>query len=312
MKSKIISFIKISVPWIITGLIFFYLFSKINIPELKEQLLSAHVAYLSTACILALSSLFLLNALIFYIVSDGLKLNLTYKECLYIKLGSFSLKAVLPLKIGEVSSVLYLKKKHAVSLPIGGLSVFLDQFYSLLFIIILGFAGYLGMADPETRFFLILIAAISLLIMLLFRNIPVSVLRFLSKYSSKLRLVLHNFSAVLNSFKLWHYIAIFFLSLLNEFAKIFIFWLLLASLSLDVPLMLIVFVVPLSIIITFLPITPMGLGTREAAIVYYLSNYISPEQALNAALLFSFFRWIIPTGIGLFFTRSFIKEIQNN
>ncbi len=307
MKSNII---KISVPWIITALIFFYLFSSIDIPELIEQVLSARIIYLSFACIIALSSLYFLSAFMFYVVANGLELNLTYRECLYIKLGSFSIKAVLPLKMGEVSSILYLKKKHAVSLPIGGLSIFLDQFYSLFFILILGFTGYLGMADPETRFFLIVISGISLLLLLLFRNIPASILRFLSKYSSRLRVVLDNFSTVLTSFKLRHYTSVFFLSLLNEFSKIFIFWLLLKSFSLDVPLTLIVFVVPLSIVITFLPITPMGLGTREAAIVYYLSNYMSAEQALNTALLFSFFRWIVPTGIGLFFTRSFIKEIQ--
>jgi len=58
-----------------------------------------------------------------------------------------------------------------------------------------------------------------------------------------------------------------------------------------------------------LPITVLGLGVREAAVLVLFSKYAPPEKLVAAGVLFSLVEYVYPNMIGLFFTKKFLVKM---
>ena len=59
-------------------------------------------------------------------------------------------------------------------------------------------------------------------------------------------------------------------------------------------------VLPIATLASALPITPMGLGTRDGAFLFFLSDFIMPEKILAASLLYILLSQVALGIIGLF------------
>jgi uncharacterized membrane protein YbhN (UPF0104 family) len=65
-------------------------------------------------------------------------------------------------------------------------------------------------------------------------------------------------------------------------------------------------------VVNNLPITAMGLGTREALVIFFFSQYGSTESLLSTGVLVSLIEHVLPVTIGLFFIRPFIEYFKEN
>jgi len=82
------------------------------------------------------------------------------------------------------------------------------------------------------------------------------------------------------------------LTLVGQVAFIITNYLLARSLSIDIPLGFFFFFVPILLVIGVAP-SVNGIGVREAAFMFYLTEFTSPEKALALSLLSTFFMIII-------------------
>jgi uncharacterized membrane protein YbhN (UPF0104 family) len=91
--------------------------------------------------------------------------------------------------------------------------------------------------------------------------------------------------------------------------QVAVFGVLLAALGASVPLFAILFYFPLCLVLAKLPVTWMGFGTRDAAVVALFAGLADPGTLAAAALVFGVFDQIVPGLFGLAFTPRFARRI---
>jgi len=76
-------------------------------------------------------------------------------------------------------------------------------------------------------------------------------------------------------------------SILNMGLSLLAFYWLMLAVHAQVPFMAVLAFMPLSIFIGLIPLTLAGMGTRDAALIHFLTPYALPSQSLSAGLLFA-------------------------
>ena len=84
-------------------------------------------------------------------------------------------------------------------------------------------------------------------------------------------------------------------------------YLLLKAVGVGVSLPALLIAVPIIMIISNLPITVLGLGTREAAFIFLFSSYGTPAALLSGSILVSLIEYLLPVLFGLFFISAFYE-----
>jgi len=97
-----------------------------------------------------------------------------------------------------------------------------------------------------------------------------------------------------------------------EFIKLFNCYLIMRAFNIDVSLIVVITLGAMVMLASELPISFLGLGTREAAVILLFAKYAPPETLLAAGLLFSFIEYILPNLVCLPFTKGFLDRMLNH
>ena len=101
---------------------------------------------------------------------------------------------------------------------------------------------------------------------------------------------------------------IFLFSFSFEGAKILNLFILFTAFGIQLPVDELLLLAPCSIFIASLPITVLGLATRESAVVALFALYGSSERLLAIGLSTSFVEGVVPLIVGLFLMKSFFNR----
>ncbi len=91
------------------------------------------------------------------------------------------------------------------------------------------------------------------------------------------------------------------------FLHLFQIWLFVLALNAWTPFLVNLALAPLAILAGLLPLTFAGIGTRDAAIVFFYSNYLDPPTAAALGLLYTS-RYFIPAVAGLPFMERYVSN----
>jgi uncharacterized membrane protein YbhN (UPF0104 family) len=94
-----------------------------------------------------------------------------------------------------------------------------------------------------------------------------------------------------------------------EGLKLLIILVILKSFGINIPVDALLFLGSTTIIAAYLPITYLGLGVRETAVLFLFSNYATPDKLLAGSLLITFVDSILPVLLGLFFVKPFLDNL---
>jgi glycosyltransferase 2 family protein len=94
-----------------------------------------------------------------------------------------------------------------------------------------------------------------------------------------------------------------------QYLKVGVFFFLVKSLELSIPVFSMIIFVPMLLILSNVPLTVAGLGLRESLVLLFFSSYGGKECILVLGMLFSFSEFIVPALFGLVFVKSFLKKI---
>lgn len=111
------------------------------------------------------------------------------------------------------------------------------------------------------------------------------------KLSVRNALILISYSLFLKGFEVLNYFLVF------------------KALGLDIPFKPLFLLVPLVMLVSEIPITFLGLGSREAAIIFFFSGFATPEKLLAAGILISFSEYIWPNLLSLLWIRPFFDRM---
>lgn len=296
----------INLFYLIGIVLFIIILLKSDIVELAHVFLKLNYIYLLIA-ILLLFPFFFLKAMRwqYLLKMQGIKYGLiraffVYLSCVYMGI-------VTPGRIGEFVKIFYLKKDKGVSLGAGLSSTLIDRSLDIFTLLLVSFVGLLYLSLPLNLIILglaSLMIFVIILIVLFSRNINRKVAlifyRFIPKqFKEKLDFNFNEFyskTALVFNPKLFVPVVYTILSFIVFFFQCY---LLALALNINISLVYLTFSVATSNLITLIPITLSGVGTRDLALITLFSRVgLTKEQAI--AYSFSFVILILFSGaIGL-------------
>lgn len=291
-----------------------FLFYKIGVTEIQNVIASANVPLLVLALAITLPTLFVKFAR-WKLVLNLMGAKLPFFSLAKIYLTGIFLGSVTPSKIGDLLKFYFLSKIHNMK-STHSLSVsILDRVFDLVFLLVVSIIGVVALISFISSFYLIFILAAFLILILLvffneriftiFYNLFLPRLSFLVKFFNVQKINHRKArSEFFLPFKLLRskpQYALAFISLT------FLGWLLLAlqtnvilwafGQSLDIVYLL--FFVSIGAVISLIPVTISGIGTRDAAMVFLFSIFgISSQISLSTSITYLVFSQLAPAVLG--------------
>lgn len=223
--------------------------------------------------------------------------NIQYslKGAISVYLASYYVGMVTPGRVGDFIKVGYLSRDKAVSYGGAFVSVIVDRFLDLILIIVVGMLGicFFDLFEQFGYFSFGFLALLAFLFWGLFNNEILNKILgfvcriFLKKYRYVAQLHFNDFIADMNKLK---NIKLFLPVLLTILAYGITFlqcYLIALALRLDVSFFYVAFTVSITGLVTLLPVSFAGIGTRDAAVIFLFGlTGIGPQEAVGFSLLY--------------------------
>lgn len=275
-----------------TVLIFYFLLKLVGINAIVDELLQADPVFIFYAFLLSL----------IFVVLSGLKLKMLVEmmgyrigsiRCQKITFATYPLNVMIPSKGGDLVKSWSLKGIMPVSQGVG--IVILERLIDLILLCLMSFAGSLRIKDVK-----LLILSLSAL---LIGIAAIFILRKTNKFNSNNRFFRHikdiGYATQCLVYNWKYFISIFAIGILTWLGSAFQIFLLYSAVGQHVPFTFSIAVVPIAILIGFVPITVAGMGTRDLSLVYLFSAYSTDSGSISVGLLFSFLRYWILALVGI-------------
>ena len=287
----------------LTILIFYFIFTKIDFFSVIEVLSHANIFYLFIALLLLVIGV-LIIAKRWQTILETMGYNLQYKECFNVVMAALPLTSITPSKFGDIIKAYYLKDKIPASKTVG--SVITERMFDVLTLVLFSLIGMTFCEKYKLAgiafAILVGIIAIFLLVRAGFNfRLPIK-----SSWNEKIQNLILSTKLLTKDnkkaffFVLSYSILIWFISIVQT--VIFFY-----ALGINVPLLFTMANIPIAIFIGMIPVTLGGMGTRDAAIIFLFSEYATPTQLLGVGILFSIFRYWLPSLMGIPFMRKVMK-----
>jgi len=223
--------------------------------------------------------------------------GITYKlgESYIIYLSSLYFGFITPGRLGEFIKAFYIKKDKKVSTSRGMSSVILDRLFDMYFLLLAGVLGLwkfnvLGKLSLTYLFLLVMIVILPLFFLnRTFMKIPVRALykmALIRKYEQKIEIRVNDFYDGISELVTFKLLPAFFLTCSAYLLFFFQCFLLLRSLGIPINFLDISLMMGVSNLISLMPLSISGLGTRDAVLIYFFSILgYNPEMAVSYSLL---------------------------
>lgn len=271
---------RILIPLIITLLILFFLFSKIDYNEVGRIFAQSNKFTLLLATLVFFLSP-LISALRWKTIIKLMNCDIAYKTVLSAYLANIPIAKMSPLNSGDFARALYLKNKISISKNLG--IIFLENLLDLMLVSFLTLVGGLIL---KIKIAIILGLAVFLLSLGFFIFTPKVKLNIKEEWKIKLA----NFSDVFRNLikKPISFFLIIFYTFLSWSTVLICFKILFYSLGLKIPFLYIVAAQPIAILFGLMPITISGVGARESVMAFLYYYLASPSSIMAVGLIYSF------------------------
>jgi glycosyltransferase 2 family protein len=242
----------------------------------------------------------------------------SFLNCLIVFFSANFIAFITPGRVGEIAKAFYLKRDTNVPFSKALPTVLLDRFFDIYALLVLGIIGFFQFSLFE-RLNATSIIILSLILIVpfffLFKEISMPVIIFffslpiLDRFQSKIIQASDTFFGeikILISFKLIYGVILTFMA---YFVLFYIAYLINLACGYEISFFTIVFFVSVANILSFIPISISGIGTREASFIYLFSLInMSKEDALLFSTLFFITFYIVGGVYGFIFYN--IKPIE--
>ena len=215
------------------------------------------------------------------------------------------LNLMLPSKVGDISKAFFLKKFQVCPLPYANGTVIYEKLLDVISIVIIfSFIRFVGKqnitAYDQHIFIFIAMFCVSAFILFNLHYFKNKLFKFLPARFNVISEPLIDFFDYFQNLKENFFSVIKFLifSIIFWLGHFFQIYLFVISANIDISYIQILFYMPLVIVISHIPITIAGYGSREVSLLFFLNDFSSSENIVLASLLISL-RFLVPGIIGL-------------
>ena len=215
------------------------------------------------------------------------------------------LNLMLPSKLGDLSKAAFLKRYKICPLPYANGTVIYEKILDLLSIVTIFLVSFFFKEDftlnnQDQIFTSIFILFLCILIIfnlhrsgnvieslapVKYRNVVLSIIKFLKFFKILKQNLFSIFLFLLFSILFWA-------------GHIFQIYLFILAANIDITYTQVLLYMPVVLIISLIPVSIAGFGTREISLLYFFEGLTSPENIVLASLMISL-RYFIPGFLGL-------------
>ena len=291
MANKLIAFVKSWWHYFLGFAIFAYLLTKINISATISAISSANIFLVVTA-FLMLIPMFVLKALRWQYMMRQQGINYSLKDSLSMYFAAVYIGFITPGRVAELLKASYLTRDGH---PFGRafFSVFFDRLADLLFLAVIGYAGLFFFQNlfRNQILWLSLLAALEVVVaavLIINRRWAKSLLKKVlgkivpAKHKGSVQVHVEDFYASLKIFNLKSTAVVV---LLTAFSYLFFFAiavLLAESIGIKVSYSLIIVSIAIATLVTLLPVSLAGVGTRDASLLLMLGSLGVAKETIIA------------------------------
>jgi uncharacterized protein (TIRG00374 family) len=215
---------------------------------------------------------------------------------------------ITPGKIGSLIKIQHLKEKTGKSITECSSSVVLDKIFDLIVVFLLGFLSSLLLARYVPNLYLFAIAILCFLIISLVFIMKQKTNRYLlkniwyyfipEKYKGKIKSMYHEFYNRIPSFKKSGLFII--VTIAYWISAYSVCFLIAYAMGIRIPYYYFITLYAITTIISLIPISVNGLGTREATLIYLFSIFLIPlDKTMSYSIVVILLTMYIPAMIGL-------------
>ncbi len=278
-------------------LILAYIITRINFKVLLVQFKNINLYLLFTAISMNLFLIFA-KAIRWKAFLTQQSLSISTKSAFSIYLSSLYIGFITPGRLGEISKALYLKQKQITSFYKGLSGAIMDRLLDLYFLILLGSVGVYYLSKGKginLEFVFLFVIVLSLPMIILHPKVLNLLTHFLfrkispKKFKDKIRESVNEFIEGIN--KIINPVLLYGILLTVFSYSLFFFqcFLIAKSIGLQISYVDLALIMSIVNIITLIPISISGLGTREASMIFLFKLIgLSTEAAISFSLLIFF------------------------
>jgi len=297
--------------------LFVLIIAKADLETILQNIKNVKPFYLAIAALSGLPGLFIKSYCWNYIKK---KQNIYYsqKESFLMYGVGLYIGSVTPGRVGEASRIIYLTKDgHSLGKSL--VSLILDRMSDFIFLLVFLFLGLFFFLDLANKQVLLFLVTAIFLIILLFvflksnLNKPIfkKLFRFLvpNKYKKSLKV---NFQDFVKDIKIYSFKDCLIIFLITAFSWFFYYiqmYIVAQSVNItNIPLLHLSMILTVVGFITLIPISISGIGTRDAALIFFLTPFIIAKEQIIIFSSLILLMYLFNTLIG--FVCWLIKPIQ--
>ena len=239
-------------------------------------------------------SIYLLKAFRWKILMHGQNIHYSFKDSFLSFTSSNFIAFITPGRIGEFAKVFYLKEDMQIPFSKSIPNVITDRLFDVYSLLFWGLSGFIYMKLNTGSLTLLIIILTALLPLLFFipkiynlTFIVISKVPFVSGIVSKRGQSIENMRNEFQKLINMRLVFALCISAISYFVLFLAAYFLSRSVNIELKFAEIISIVSVANILSFLPITVSGLGTREAVFIFFLSKLqYSTEQALLFSTVF--------------------------
>ena len=301
MEKQTIQILKTILVSIITLIIFCLIFTKIDIHEVIKILSHADPLYLLISLLILFAPI-IVTIKRWHTILKVMGYAIQLRTCLNVLMAALPLASITPSKSGDIVRAYYLKEKIPISKTIG--SVLTERVFDIFKLVLFSLIGMVFCQKYEMAF----IALITLLCIVILFFIEHTDFHLTIRESWNVKLQNMGLSMKTLTRDKKAFSIIMFYTLLIWFLAIIQTLIFFYALGISIPVIFAMASIPIAIFIGLVPVTLGGMGTRDAAIIFLFSQYAAPSQLLGVGILFSVFRYWLPSLLGIPFMRKMMKH----
>jgi len=278
-------------------LVFLYIiFYQIDISKTIKILSSANLYLIFLAILINLATTFILAKRWNYLKSVQ-NIKYKFKDSFLLYNIGFFFSTVTPGHLGDLIKVVYLKK-DGYSVGKSLVSIILDRFADISFLLLIGYIGMCFFAKFFLKYIIILTILISLIILLLFlfnkkefpKIVVKRILKFIipDRYQESWRLNYQDFINDIKTYRFKNYLILYSVTLAIWIINYTSVFLLAKSVGItNIPFLYLAMSITIATLATLIPISILGLGTRDAILLFLFSLFnIGPEKTISFSALY--------------------------
>jgi hypothetical protein len=267
-------------------IIFLIVLSKTNLGEIFKNIEKIKFIYLFGGLLLTLPTMFT-KALGWNYIKKQQGINYSLKNSFLMYCSGLYLGLVTPGRLGELTKALYLKK-DGYSIGKSLTSVVLDRLTDVVFLLAFVFLGSLLFLDALQKTILIPILCIIITVVLFLMLLKMGLIKwglnklfyFLvpEKYQKSWKVNSQDFINGFKDYTLKNYIVIFLITMISYLFYYLQMYLLAKGVGINIHFSYLSVAVTIAGLITLIPISISGIGTRDAALIFLLTPLSVPKE----------------------------------